>query len=154
MYLIYDINIAKYFVIFIKYVIFYVAISIFFCILWRKNQFHIFLSILSYLRYFLIQIVFSEPNLHVRIFIFTRAYSWNHGSPVTCVNEGNSKFWLQDRKEKPLISLVTSFYHDRMKITISPRLFYNVWYLLLLKKIFLQYLPGSSANFVITDIIF
>ena len=31
------------------------------------------------------------------------------GAPVTCVNEGNLKYWLHHREEKPLISLVTSF---------------------------------------------
>ena len=102
-------------------------------------QFLIFLSISPYLWYFLLQLVFSEPKLHVRIFIFIQAYLWNHGAPVTCVNDGNSKFWFRHRKEKPLMSLVTSFYHDRMKITISPRMFYYAWCSLLLKLI-LQYL--------------
>ena len=39
-----------------------------------------------------------------------------------------------------LVSLVISFYHDRMKITISPRMFYYAWCFLLLKKLILQYL--------------
>ena len=47
---------------------------------------------------------------------------------------------MRHRKEKPLISLVTKFYHDRMKITISPRMFYYAWCSLLLKKLILQYL--------------
>ena len=111
-----------------------------FCILWRKCQFLIFLSISSYLWYFLIQLAFSEPNLHAQIFIFTQAYSWKHGAPVTCVNDKNSKFWLHHRIEKSLVSLVTSFHHDRMKITISPRMFYNACVFLLLKKLILQYL--------------
>ena len=107
-------------------VIFYVFPFGFLHSMEKISQFLIFLSISPYLWYFLLQLVFSEPNLHSRIFIFIQAYLWNHGASVTCVNEGNSKFWLHHRKEKPLISLVTSFYHDRMKLTISPRMFYYV----------------------------
>ena len=121
-------------------VIFYVFPSSFLHSMEKISQFLIFLSISSSLWYFLLQLVFSEPNLHARIFIFIQAYSWNHGASVTCVNEGNSKFWLGHRKEESLISLVISFYHDRMKITISPRMFYYAWCFLLLKKLIMQYL--------------
>ena len=107
-------------------VIFYVLPSSFLHSMEKMSQFLIFLSILLYL-YFCIQLVFSEPNLHESIFIFTQAYSWHHGAPVTCINEGNTKFYLHHCKEKLLISLVTSFYHNRMEITILPRMFYNVW---------------------------
>ena len=116
--------------------IFYVFTSSFLHSMEKISQFLIFLSILSYLWFFLMQLVFSEPNLHARIFIFIQAYSWNHVASVTCVNEGNSKFWLRHCKKKTLISLVISFYHDRMKITISPRMFYYAWCFLLLKKLF------------------
>ena len=51
-------------------IIFYVFPSSFLHSMEKMRQFLIFLSILSYL-YFLIQLVFSEPNLHPRIFIFT-----------------------------------------------------------------------------------
>ena len=84
-------------------VIFYVFTSSFLHSIEKMSQFLIFLSILSYLWYFLMQLVFSEPNLHESIFIFIQAYSWNHGASVTCVNEGNSKFWLHHRKEKALV---------------------------------------------------
>ena len=104
-------------------VIFYVFPSSFLHSMEKISQFLIFLSISPYLRYFLLQLIFSEPNLHARIFIFIQAYLWNHGASVICVNDGNSKFWLRLRKEKPLINLVTSFYRDRMKITISPKMF-------------------------------
>ena len=121
-------------------VIFYAFPSSFLHSVEKMSQFLIFLSISSYLLYFLIQLVFSEPNLHAQILIFTQAYSWKHGASVTCVNDENLKFWLHHRKEKTLISLVTSFYHDRMKITISPRMFYNTWVFSLLKKLILQYM--------------
>ena len=53
-------------------IIFYVFPSSFLHSMEKMSQFLIFLSILSYL-YFLIQLVFSEPNLHARIFSFTRS---------------------------------------------------------------------------------
>ena len=40
-----------------------------------------------------------------------------------------------------------------MKITISPRIFYYAWCFFTTKKTYFA-IPGSSANFVITDIIF
>ena len=90
----------------IFYIQYFHLVFFFFHSMEKMSQFLIFLSILLYL-YFLIQLVFSEPNLHAQIFIFTQAYSWNHGASVTCVvNNGNLKFWLHHwhRKEKPLIS--------------------------------------------------
>ena len=66
-----------------------------FCILWRK--FHSFLFFYQFHRiydnYFLLQLI-SEPNLHSWIFIFIQAYLWNHGASVTCVNDGNSKLFV------------------------------------------------------------
>ena len=77
----------------------------------------------EYVLYFLIQLVFSEPNLHARIFIFIQAYLWNHGASVTCINDGNSKFWLRHRKEKALISLVVSFIMIGWKLLYRPECF-------------------------------
>ena len=98
----------------------------------KISQFLIFLSISPYLWYFLLQLVFSEPNLHARIFSFIQVYSWNHGPPVTCVNVGNSKFWLRHCKEKPLISLVVSFIMIGWKLLYRPECFimHGVFYYL------------------------
>ena len=71
-------------------------------------------------------------NIYISLFIFSQAYFWNHGASVTCVNDENLKFWLRHRKEKLLISLVISFYHDRIKI--SPRMFYYACFFFSTKK--------------------
>ena len=104
-------------------VIFYVFPSSFLHSMEKISQFLIFLSILSYLWYFLMQLVFSEPNLHESIFIFIHAYSWNCGASVTCVNEGNSKSWLRHCKKKNLISLVISFIMIGWKLLYRPECF-------------------------------
>ena len=56
---------------FITDVIFYVFPSSFLHSMEKISQFLIFLSISSYL-YFLLQLVFSEPNLHVRFLFSSR----------------------------------------------------------------------------------
>ena len=98
----------------------------------KISQFLIFLSISPYLWYFLNQLVFSEPNLHARVFIFIQAYLWNHGASVTCVNDGNLKFWLRHRKEKALISLIVSFIMIGWKLLYRPECFimHGVFYYL------------------------
>ena len=84
-------------------IIFYVFPSSFLHSMEKISQFLIFLSISFSLWYFLLQLVFSEPNLYARIFIFIQAYLWNHGAPVTCINEGIRNFDCTNRKEKVLV---------------------------------------------------
>ena len=108
-------------------VTFYVFPSSFLHSMEKISQFLIFLSISLYLWYFLLQLVFSEPNLYAQ-FLFSPGVLMESWGPCNLRKWRKFKIFIAPSWRKNFsLGLVTSFYHDQMKITISPRMFYNVW---------------------------